>query len=234
MLFIVIASALLPAAVLLCYIYRKDPVKEPVPQLLKGFGYGLVSAGIAVVAEMFLQLIGLVGEPDGIFSAVNTAFLGAAVPEELAKLLMLWLLLRRNRYFDEYFDGVVYAASIGLGFAAIENVAYLFSDMDNWQGVAVMRGLFAVPGHFGFAVLMGYFYSLVHLGGRHTQRDRVLVIAAPVLAHGLYDATLFMGSVSGPFAVVCVILFLVLCSQMVKICRRRIRALRAFDQMPTM
>ena len=225
-------AALLPAAILLWFIYRKDPIKEPVPQLLKGFGYGLISAGIAIVLESALVAIGLVnGEPDNVFSAVNMAFLGAALPEELAKLLMLWLLLRRNRYFDEYFDGVVYAASIGLGFAAIENVAYLFSNLDDWQGVAVMRGLFSVPGHFAFAVLMGYCYSLVHLGGRHTRRDRILVLAAPVLAHGTYDALLFAATINNVLAAVLTIAFLLLCAQLVKVCRRHIRVLRAFDQL---
>lgn len=228
----IILAALLPAAILLWFIYRKDPVKEPVPQLLKGFGYGLIAAGIAIVLESALVAIGLVAdEPQNVFSAVNLAFVGAAIPEELAKLLMLWLLLRRNRYFDEYFDGVVYAASIGLGFAAIENVAYLFGNLDDWQGVAVMRGMFSVPGHFAFAVLMGYFYSLVHIGGRHTDRDRVLVLAIPVLAHGTYDAVLFSAHVNPVLGAVLTVVFLLLCAQLVKVCRRHIRVLRAFDQL---
>ncbi|MBR6283563.1 MAG: PrsW family intramembrane metalloprotease [Muribaculaceae bacterium] len=224
-------AALLPAVVLLWLIYRKDPVKEPVPQLLKGFGYGLVAAGLAIVMESTLVGVGLVSkEPHSILSAVNMAFVGAAIPEELAKLFMLWLLLRRNHYFDEYFDGVVYAASIGLGFAAIENVAYLLGNLDDWEGMAVMRGLFSVPGHFAFAVLMGYFYSLVHLGGRHSRRDRVMVLAAPVLAHGAYDTVLFMGSVSEAIAGAMTIVFLLLCAHLVKLCRRQIRTLRIFDQ----
>ena len=51
-------AALLPAVVLLWLIYRKDPVKEPVPQLLKGFGYGLVAAGLAIVMESTLVGVG--------------------------------------------------------------------------------------------------------------------------------------------------------------------------------
>ena len=226
-------AALLPAAVLLWIIYRKDPVKEPVWQLLKGFGYGLVAAGIAIELESLVFGVGLVDdEPTGVLSAVNMAFVGAAIPEEIAKLLMVWLLLRRNRYFDEYFDGVVYAASVGLGFAALENVAYLFGQLNDWQGVAVMRGLFSVPGHFAFAVLMGYFYSLVHLGGRHSWLNRVMVLAAPVLAHGTYDALLFVGSLSEAASGVLSIAFLLLCWQLVKLCKRHIAHLRIFDQMP--
>lgn len=40
---------------------------------------------------------------------VADAFLLAAIPEEFAKLFMLWLLLRKNPFFDERFDGIVYA-----------------------------------------------------------------------------------------------------------------------------
>ena len=48
-----------------------------------------------------------------IFDAFADAFLLAAIPEELAKLIMLWLLLRKNPHFDEKFDGIVYAVCIG-------------------------------------------------------------------------------------------------------------------------
>ena len=231
--FNVILAAILPAIVLLYYIYRRDPKKEPLSMLVRGFGYGLVAAVIAITLETIVAVVGFsTDEPSGVIECVMTAFLGAAIPEELAKFIMLWLMLKRNRYFDEYFDGIVYTVSIGMGFAAVENVGYLFTNIDQWQEVAVMRGLFSVPGHFAFAVLMGYFFSLVHIGGRHTQRDKWLVLAVPVLAHGLFDALLFIGSLGGIFASLLTIAFLLLCAQLVRICRRHIRVLRAFDQMP--
>ena len=103
----------------------------------------------------------LIDQPATWIGALWNAFVGAAMPEEATKLLMLWLLLRRNKYFDERFDGIVYACCIGMGFAGTENVLYLFGNIENWQSVAVSRAIFAVPGHFMFAVAMGYFYSNV-------------------------------------------------------------------------
>lgn len=229
----IVLAAILPAIILTYYIYRRDTEKEPASQLVKGFGLGLVAAGLALIIEVVVMNVGLAPQkPSSVLGAISQAFLGAAIPEETAKLLMLWLLLRRNRHFDQYFDGVVYAVSIGMGFAAIENVFYLFGDIDNWVGVAAARALFSVPGHFAFAVLMGFFYSLVHIGGRHTERDRIIVLAAPVLAHGVYDAVLFSANLNPWLSGLCTIAFLLLCLRLVKESKKRIRTLRAFDSIP--
>lgn len=228
-------SAVLPAVILIYYIYRRDTVKEPTAQLIKGFGLGMISGVLAGVLEGIIGGLGLVDyEPQTFFSGLNTAFVGAALPEELVKLCMLWLLVRRNRWFDEWMDGVVYAVSIGMGFAAIENVGYIFSFADDWQNVAVMRGITAVPAHFAFAVIMGFFFSLVRIGGRHTGRDRMMVLVVPVLAHGAYDGILMAGGTlpDGLMSVVFSLLFIGLLIWLVRVCRRYIRTLRAFDTMP--
>lgn len=228
-------SAVLPAVILIYYIYRRDTVKEPTAQLLKGFGLGMLSGTLAGMLEGVIGGLGLVDyEPQTFFSGLNTAFVGAALPEELVKLCMLWLLVRRNRWFDEWMDGVVYAVSIGMGFAAIENVGYVFSFADDWQNVALMRGITAVPAHFAFAVIMGFFFSLVRIGGRHTGRDRMMVLVAPVLAHGAYDGILMAGGTlpDSLMSVVFSLLFIGLLIWLVRVCRRYIRTLRAFDTMP--
>ena len=232
----IILAAVLPAAVLTYYIFRKDPVKEPAALLLRGFAYGIAAAIVSIAFSTTLASMGLVDlsmeKADSLASSLQLAFFGAAIPEELAKLFMLWLLLRRNRYFDEYFDGVVYAVSIGMGFAAIENVAYLYQNIDQWMSVAVMRGLFSVPGHFAFAILMGYFYSLVHIGGKNTHRDRLMVIVAPILAHGAFDALLFASELSNLASSLLTVVFLLLCWRLVIICKLHIHTLCVFDNTP--
>ena len=227
-------AAVLPAVILIYYIYRRDPIKEPTSQLLKGFGLGVLSGLLAGLLEGLLGAIGLVEyEPQSFLSAVNTAFVGAALPEELVKLAMLFMLVHNNRWFDEWMDGVVYAVSIGMGFAAIENITYVFGYANEWQSIALMRSITSVPAHFAFAVIMGFFFSLVRIGGRHTQRDRLLVLGAPILAHGTYDA-LLMASDSVPewVSLVFTLLFIVLLIKLVRICRNYIRTLRAFDTIP--
>ncbi|MBQ9217467.1 MAG: PrsW family intramembrane metalloprotease [Muribaculaceae bacterium] len=227
-------SAVLPALILIYYIYRRDTVKEPTGQLVKGFGLGMISGLVAGVLEGVIAVVGLVTyEPQSFLSALNTAFVGAALPEELVKLAMLCLLVRHNRWFDEWMDGVVYAVSIGMGFAAIENIGYVMSEGEQWMHIALMRGITAVPAHFAFAVIMGFFFSLVRIGGRHTRRDRVMVLAGPVLAHGAYDGILMAAdTVPTGISAVFSLLFIGLLIWLVRICRRYIRTLRAFDTMP--
>ena len=119
---IIFITALLPVAILLAAIYLKDKASpEPAGQLVKAFVFGVISAGLAIVLSTLLEVAGLYSQWDPYnANGIRMAFFGAAIPEETAKLFMLWLLLRRNKFFDENMDGIVYAAFVSLGFAAIE------------------------------------------------------------------------------------------------------------------
>ena len=197
---IVIICAILPAVALVLYIYLKDKYqREPLGQIMKGMLYGVISALMAILVASGLSMIGLVpAEINSVNTAFGTAFFGAAIPEEMAKLLMLWLLLRHNKYYDEYVDGIVYAVCVGMGFAGFENILYLIS-ADDWHSVAVSRAIFSVPGHYMFAVTMGYFYSMVHYG-IHRKRNMWALFIFPVLFHGVFDALLMSGQVMSEWA----------------------------------
>ena len=142
-----IIAALLPALVLGLYIYFRDPVKEPFSWLLRTFIAGVcICVPVAFVEAGISHLIFGDGSPATLCGTTVQAFFVAAVPEEAAKLLVLWLILRRNPYFDEHFDGIVYAVCVGLGFAAIENVAYVMQAGEGWITVAAMRALLPARG----------------------------------------------------------------------------------------
>lgn len=193
MLYIAICSALLPVLLLLFYIYHKDSLQpEPVRWLWKAVCYGVGSAVIVSVwGAIYPGFTELFSWTDGtVIGSIGTAFIDAAIPEEAAKLLMLWLLIRKNPYFDEHLDGIVYATCVGLGFAGLENILYVVDSLDSFVSVAVSRALFAVPGHFFFAVAMGYFLSLAYFEGRNKTFYYLLAYIVPVLLHGIYDGIL--------------------------------------------
>ncbi len=190
-------AALLPPILLLLFVWHKDATKEPFRQLLKAVIFGALICIPAVFWESFMGTLLFNGEePTTIFGTTLNAFLCAAVPEETLKLIALWLVLRRNPYFDEHFDGIVYAVCVSLGFAAVENVGYVLNHEEAWVSVAVTRALMAVPGHYAFAVFMGYYYSMYHFV-RHDATTAISILLVPVLAHGIYDS-LAMSSMVNP------------------------------------
>lgn len=193
---IILAAALFPAILLLLYIWKKDPQPEPTSQLIKAVLWGMAICFPAALLEMLIQsLLTNAGvDSSTLVGTTIDAFVVAALPEETFKLLVLWLVLRKNPYFDEHFDGIVYAVCVGLGFAALENVLYVFSE-ENWLSVAIARALLAVPGHYAFAVLMGYYYSVYHFVDR-SPRIAACILLAPVVAHGIYDAIALSGTVN--------------------------------------
>lgn len=223
--YLVILAALAPVAVLLWQILRRDAANpEPPRMLAKAFLYGMISTAVTFVLLPFTEALGdlIVLNDTALSVAFKQAFFSAALPEEGAKLLMLWLLLRNNPYFDERFDGIVYAVCVGMGFAAVENVLYLFNNYDSWLSVGIVRALFAVPGHFFDAVIMGYYYSHYHFGTRRNPATKALILAAPVVAHGIYDGILFSYDIDDGVAVVALILFLIFFNRLKKTGRRLI------------
>lgn len=229
MLLLIIVTALLPVLILGWWIYQKDSLRpEPLRMLYKSFLYGVGSTFVTLVITQLLGMIGLFVYDLGSFrGAVSTALFAAALPEEMAKLLMLWLVLRNNPYYDEYLDGIVYAACVGLGFAGTENIMYLLQSED-WIGTAIMRGVTAVPAHFAIACAMGYFYSKRHFGDRSTV-TAVCVLAVPVLIHWVYDALAFSEGIYPALSVVINALFVLLIWRVYKGTMRRIAELQQRD-----
>ena len=230
--FLVILAALAPVAWLLWTIYRKDSAQpEPTKWLVKAFVYGIgsvfLSLAISMPTSMVLgmnidnQVYGSIAE------AVGGAFFLAAIPEEVAKLFMLWLLLRKNPFFDEHFDGIVYAVCVGLGFAGFENICYLLGGIEDgsWIGIGVARALFSVPAHYFFAILMGYYYSLYHFGIDRSVKAKVMVLVAPILAHGIFDALLFCMRVDESLCGILMLLFIIFFTKLKKRAKLRIEDL---------
>ena len=178
---------------MLLYIYRKDNIQpEPIGQIVKAFLLGVLSIPLSFVVSIPLQELGFYSkEVSSIADAVRISFFGAAIPEELAKLYILRQILKNNEFFDEKMDGIVYAVCVSMGFAAFENITYLISNVDSYMQVGFSRALTAVPGHFCFGVIMGYYYSLAIFDEKDRAKNQVMVIVAPVIVHGIYDSILF-------------------------------------------
>ena len=224
-LLIILTVALLPVTLLWLYIWKKDPQPEPTSWLIKAIVLGMIICIPVAFIEMFIQTLfwGIDGEPITLIGSTMQAFVVAALPEESFKLLALWLVLRKNPYFDEHFDGIVYAVCVGLGFAAVENVFYVFNEED-WVTIAISRALLAVPGHYAFAILMGYYYS-VYRFVEHTPKVAACILLVPVAAHGVYDALAMSGLVNPYIGGISFLVLIWFCVKMHKVAKQKIIAL---------
>ena len=222
---IILSAAILPAIILWLFIWKKDTQKEPTSWLLKAVLWGVAIIIPVAILESGIEtiLFGVEGKPTTLFGTTTMAFGVAALPEETFKLLALWMVLRRNPYFDEHFDGIVYAVCVGLGFAAFENIMYVFGEED-WFSTAIVRALLAVPGHYAFAILMGYYYSVYHFVD-HSPKVAACVLLVPVLAHGTYDALAMSGIVSPVIGGLCFFVLIYFCVKMHKVAKKKVLAM---------
>lgn len=222
--------SVLPVVVLALYVYRKDRMqKEPLGMLLKAFAMGMLSVLPAVALESALSL-GNPGLPvlDGLYDG----FVVAGFSEELCKLVMLYWAVWKSRHFDEYFDGIVYATFVSLGFACVENVGYVFGAEDYASAfqTGTMRAVLSVPGHFLFGVAMGYFFGRAKFEPARRKGHMVKALVMPWLLHGTYDALLMVPESMGSDLLTGV-LFVVFVWFDIKLWKIGLRKLNALQQL---
>lgn len=169
------------------WLDRKRP--EPRTTLRRVALAGMLSVIPVLAVSVPLHLYG--PPKDTVFGAIWESFLVAAGPEEAAKIGVLWLFVWRRPEFDEHMDGITYGARAGLGFALVENVAYLWTvTPDGYLQMFIGRAVLAVPGHAMWGAMAGYFAARRRFDG-----DGPGLIGGYLLAfflHGLYDVALFL------------------------------------------
>lgn len=175
--------SLAPVFIIAFYIYSRDRYeKEPLSLLIKALFIGIICVLPILLIEGVLTKI-YVGR-EGIGEAAYTAFVVAGLTEEGIKFLALFLFFWRNRNFNEKFDAIVYAVFISLGFAAIENVLYVFQ---GGYSVGLVRAVTAVPAHALFGIMMGYNFGLARFNGEYRGINLFAAFTIPFVSHGAYD-----------------------------------------------
>lgn len=193
---VLLIISVLPAALLMVLIYFQDKYqKEPLKSLIKAFFGGVLAVIFTLITGIIIEYtIGLI--PILNQTVFYDSFITAGIPEELCKFLVFMMFIWRDKNFDEYFDGIVYACFISLGFATIENIMYV---IPNGIGTGVVRALISVPGHFLFGVILGYFLSLAKFESKNKGRYIMLGLLFAIVAHGLFDWLLMFSDRLGGF-----------------------------------
>ena len=140
-------------------------------------------AGLSSLAGGLLKpVVGVLDPP--VPSALGEAFLGAAIPEELAKFFVLSTIVLRHHEAERGRDAILAAGWLGLGFAALENFFYVTGSHD-WLRVSGMRFATAVPCHVALGLIMGLFLRRAAIERRSSFVWVAIIV--PIVLHGFYD-----------------------------------------------
>jgi RsiW-degrading membrane proteinase PrsW (M82 family) len=177
--------AILPAILFAVLVHRTDARREPPWLVMLTFVLGSVAALVSLL--IVGRAAGLTGldvrvSAAGESGALVFLFFVVAPAQEAGKVAAAWPAFL-SKHFDEPYDGVVYAASSALGFAAVENGFILHAHPTG--GIWLARALLALPAHVFFACFWGY-----ALGRAKHSKARIPVFPAAflasIVAHGLY------------------------------------------------
>ena len=180
---------------------------EKEPKLLLGaaFLWGVVIAGggAYILNTAFGIGIYAITGSEGAAEFGTTSIVAPIIEEALKGLAVLVVFLMFRSEFDSVLDGVVYGAVTAMGFAAIENVLYIYRNgyiEGGWEGFWVLA--------FIRVVLVGwmhpFFTAFTGIGlaiARMTRNVLVKIIAIPtgyaiaVVAHAFHNT--FSGLIGG-------------------------------------
>ena len=180
---------------------------EKEPKLLLGaaFLWGVVIAGggAYILNTAFgIGIYALTGS-EGAAEFGTTSIVAPIIEESLKGLAVLLVFLMFRNEFDSVLDGVVYAAVTAMGFAAIENVLYIYRNgylEGGWEGFWVL----VVTRVILVGWMHPFFTSFTGIGlaiARMTRNILVKIIAVPtgfaiaVVAHAFHNT--FSGLIGG-------------------------------------
>ncbi len=183
---LVILFSLVPAIILVIFVLYTDrksrePVKNIMVCLLSGF--------LTIALAQYLETFVLPYFSNNVILTYVWAFI-----EELSKILIFYLFIFDNKYYDDIYDGLVYMTLIALSFAGLENIIYAFSEstLTDSISLAIMRDFTTIPLHVICGIVIGYFISLGSFSKRKDKKilNIFLAIFLSSILHGTFN--LFM------------------------------------------
>ncbi len=190
--------AFMPAFLMAAVVYWLDRYeKEPLILLGAAFVWGAViaAAGAFVINTVFgIGIYALSGSTD-VADQTTASLVAPFVEEGLKGLAVLMVFLAFRSEFDSILDGIIYAGITALGFAATENVLYIYEHgylQDGWNGLwqlVFVRDLLVAWQHPFFTAFTGIGVAVARL----QKNILVKLIAIPtgyafaVFAHAFHN-----------------------------------------------
>ena len=187
----ILLCALTPSLVLLQYGLAKARSGWSNWIIWESFFAGGFASVVVLLPELLLKTVLGIDAMSPVHGSVVGAFMVAGIPEELAKFGAILYVIKRYGDGSDRHDMITLSLAAALGFAMIENIAYLGAFGDLWH-LGLSRAFLAAPIHALNGLAMGAFLT----GAQLTRRHRGLWIAAallvPMVLHGSYDFPLLL------------------------------------------
>ena len=155
---LLIIFALLPSSIWLFFFLRKDAHPESNQMILLVFFYGMLAIIPAAIIQLgFLEITEKLTYSPFLILILNI-FIGVALIEEFSKYLVVKASALRSPELDEPLDVMLYVVIAALGFAAVENILYLFR-IDLFPPLDIVSPVFFTNIIHSFSAVLGYTFS---------------------------------------------------------------------------
>jgi len=212
---IFIIFGIIPSLTWLAYYLRKDVHPEPKKMILKIFFWGIFIALPVFFVQVGLKfLLDQTNVNIWIYEIIYW-FLIISLSEELFKYLVIRIKVINSSNLDEPLDIMLYMVIAALGFAAIENILYLFVPagqmslnqlVDRTLVVTFIRFIGATFLHTLCSAVIGYSLAFSFCEVKTKHISLVLGIFVAVALHGLYNFSIMTLSGYAKFGIPVIII----------------------------
>lgn len=188
----------LPVALWLTFFLWQD-IKKPEPKrwILIIFLLGMVITPLVYFLENgYLNFFGLNNKSSLSFFQVVFVYLGVATIEELAKFFSTALILKKNIYFDEAIDAMIYLIVLALGFSVVENILVVYQEIKASGylllalSILSLRFIGANLLHALSSGIIGYFWALKLL--TKNRKYLYLGLTLGIFLHWLFNLVIIL------------------------------------------
>ncbi len=197
-----IIFGILPSLIWLFYYLRKDLHPEPKRMILKVFLFGslitiptfFIQIGLSELLKQ-LQIFPIFADYPILINVLKW-FVVIALTEEILKYLVVKLSVFDSYALDEPVDIMIYMIVAALGFAAVENIIYLLTPLDNISFnviiqttmiISLLRFVGATFLHTLCSATLGYFIAMSFFKTEKRLKLIIIGLFIAIFLHGLYD-----------------------------------------------
>ncbi len=195
--FALIFLSLLPSALWLIFFLREDKHPEPGNMILKVFFYGMMfTIPVILISLLFNFFLSQTNISEFAMKIIMIVFI-ASFTEETAKYMAVKKSALYSSECDEPVDVMIYAITAALGFAALENILFLFPlEIPFSYSVMASESFFRfISGTFLHALasaLMGYFLAVSILNTKKRKFFVFVGLSLAIVLHALYNFSIMM------------------------------------------